>query len=529
MKRTARSFLLGAGTMIALAACDRAGPREGYGVLDISVYADARKDAQPVAEVVRHSAERPAQLPNMVIILADDLGYGDLGAYGNQLIRTPNIDALARAGARFTDFYASESTCTASRAGLLTGRYPLRSGMNLPLLPAHQSLRERLNSLLGNWSADLGMVDLPQPNGSFPSMGLPASEITIAEALKLAGYATGMVGKWHLGDFSADPRHHPNRHGFDFFAGFPHANDEFPLAYWKNDRELDPNIGLRQGGVTATLTREAIEFIEAHRAEPFFLYVAHKNVHKPLIPSPAFAGKSQAGPYGDSVEELDWSVGEVVRTLAARGLLERTLVFFTSDNGPWYLGSPGGLRGRKGQPLEGGQRVPAIAQWSGRIPGGSIIDTPVMNIDLFPTALHLAGLQPPEDRIIDGSDLCPLLVGDTHESSRDPLFFFNANVIDGIRSGRWKYYRWVNLYTWPVPLDKPSTVVGRVAHARTYTDPVTGETVDLVGHDPLLFDVRADKDESYDVTGAHGAEAAQLQAAIDKWEREFFANPRGWK
>ena len=152
-----------------------------------------------------------------------------------------------------------------------------------------------------------------------------------------------------------------------------------------------------------------------------------------------------------------------------------------------------------------------------------------MNIDLFPTAVPLAGLQPPEDPIIDGSDLYPLLVGDTHESSRDPLFFFNANVIDGIRGGRWKYYRWVNLYTWPVPLDKPSTVVGRVAHARTHTDPVTGETVDLVGHDPLLFDVRADKDESYDVTGAHGAEAKQLQAAIDTWEREFFANPRGWK
>ena len=527
--RIARALGLGVGLTLGLAACDRVGPHEGYAVLDTSVYVDAKKDAQPVADVVHRNGTAPARPPNVVIILADDLGYGDIGAYGNTLIRTPNLDALAGAGARFTDFYASESTCSASRAGLLTGRYPLRSGMNLPLLPAHGSRLEKLARPIGRWAADLGMTDLMQPNGDFPVSGLPASEITIPEALKLAGYATGMVGKWHLGDFSGNPDNNPRRHGFDFFAGFPHANDEFPLPYWKNDTEVDPNIGLRQGGVTATLTREAIEFIDANRAQLFFLYFAHKNVHKPLIPSPEFAGRSAAGAYGDSVEELDWSVGEVMRALAAQGLLDRTLVFFTSDNGPWYLGSAGALRGRKGQPLEGGQRVPAIAQWPGHIPAGSLITAPAMSIDLFPTLLGLAGLDLPLDRTIDGRDIGELLSGRESSSPHEALFFFNANVIDGVRSGRWKYYRWVNLYTWPVPLDKQSSVVGRAAHERTYTDPQTGEVLQLAGHDPLLFDLAADSNESYDVLSQHPDDAARLHAAIEQWEREFFANPRGWK
>jgi len=519
------ALALGVGLTLGLAACDRVGPHEGYAVLDTSVYIDAKKDAQPVADVVQRNTTAPARPPNIVIILADDLGYGDLGAYGNTLIRTPNLDALAKAGARFTDFYASGSTCSASRAGLLTGRYPLRSGTDTPLLPGHGSRLEKLSRPLTRWSAELGMMERLET----PVDGLPASEITIPEALKLAGYATGMVGKWHLGDFSADPRHNPRRHGFDFFAGLPHANDEFPLPYWKNDTEVDPNVGLRQGGVTATLTREAIDFIDANQTRPFFLYFAHKNVHKPLIPSPEFAGRSVAGAYGDSVEELDWSVGEVMRALAERHLLDRTLVLFTSDNGPWYLGSPGSLRGRKGQPMEGGQRVPAIAQWPGHIPAGSVITAPTMNIDLFPTLLGLAGLDLPRDRTIDGRDIEGLLSGGESASPHEALFFFNSCVIDGARSGRWKYYRWVNLYTWPVPLDKQSSVIGRGAHARSYTDPQTGETLQLAGHDQLLFDVEADSNESYDVLSVHPDDAARLHAAIEQWEREFFANPRGWK
>jgi uncharacterized sulfatase len=232
----------------------------------------------------------------------------------------------------------------------------------------------------------------------------------------------------HLGDFDGEPRFHPRRHGFDFVAGFPASNDEFPYSYWRDEERVDPDLGLAQENVTSELTREAIGFIDRHRDGPFFLYFAHKNVHIPLVPGPGFAGRSSAGAYGDSVEELDESVGELLRALDERGLRERTLVVFTSDNGPWFQGSPGGLRGRKGQPLEGGQRVPTLAAWRGRLPAGRVVDAPAMNIDLFPTALALAGLALPSDRAIDGRDLWPLLSGATGESPHDGLFFFNANT-----------------------------------------------------------------------------------------------------
>lgn len=500
----------------------------GYAALDLSVYADPARDAVPVGDLVARAATAPARPPNVVIIMADDLGYGDLGAYGNTLLSTPRVDALAQQGARFTQFYASHSSCSPSRAGLLTGRYPLRTGINFPIQRGHDDLQRALARRLGRWSAEIGATDMVQA-GESAVPGLPASEVTLAEALRLAGYATGVVGKWHLGDFTADPQYHPRRHGFDFFAGFPGSNDEFPYCYWRDETLVEENLGLRQGGVTAMLTDEAVRFIDANRARPFFLYFAEKNVHTPLVPAPPFAGGSPGGPYGDAVAELDWSVGQIVDALATRGLLDDTLLVFTSDNGPWHLGSPGALRGRKGQPMEGGQRVPAIAVWPGHIPAGRVIDAPAMNFDLFPTVLGLAGLELPRDRVIDGRDLWPLLGGASDATPHDALFFFNANVVDGARGGRWKYYRWVNLYTWPVPLDKANTLAGRSAHAYTYTDPQTGETAHLVTHDPLLFDVVADSNESYNVAAAHPDDVARLQAAIDAWERDFFANPRGWR
>lgn len=501
---------------------------KGWVELDRSVYADPERDALAVSKVVARRPDAPARPPNVVVIMADDLGYGDLGAYGNTLLPTPRLDELARQGARFTQFYASHSFCSPSRAGLLTGRYPLRTGITYPIQPGHDDLQRKITRRIGTWVASLGATDSIQ-GGESAMAGLPASEVTLAEALREAGYATGMVGKWHLGDFSAEMAYHPRRHGFDSFAGFPASNDEFPYEYWRNETVVEKNLGLRQGDVTAMLTAEAVSFIDANREKPFFLYFAEKNVHSPLVPSKRFAGTTQGGAYGDSVAELDWSVGEVIDALARDRLLENTLLVFTSDNGPWHLGNPGSLRGRKGQPMEGGQRVPAIVSWPGHVPAGRVIDAPVMNFDLFPTVLGLAGLDLPRDRTIDGRDLWPLLSGQSSADPHDALFFFNANSIDGARGGRFKYYRWVNLYTWPVPLDKPNNLSGLMAHRYVYTDPETGESAPLVTHDPLLFDVVADSNESYNLAPGHPEECTRLHSAIEAWERDFLANPRGWR
>lgn len=504
------------------------GPRVVPGLsaeIDPAPFADAAKDAQPPAAAIAPSGAPPSRKPNFVVILADDLGYGDLQAYGAQAIRTPNLDTLARDGVRFTEFYASASICSPSRAGLLTGRYPVRTGVSYIIYASEISLAHRFNLALTRFATRLGMSEF---HDSFVS-GLPESEITLPEALRIAGYATGMVGKWHLGDFSHDPIHLPTGHGFDFFEGIPHSNDEFPVAYWRNDQEITPNIGLDQAGITAGFTAAAIQFIEANKDRPFFLYFAHKDVHLPFIPSKDFAGKSAAGPFGDAAEELDWSVGKIVEALAARGLRENTLILFTSDNGPWFDGSAQGLRGRKGMAFEGGQRVPMIASWPGTLPAGARVDAAAMNIDIFPTLLARAGLSLPADRVIDGRDLWEVMTGRRAASPHDALFFFNDKVIDAVRSGPWKYYRTVNRFFWPVPYDKPSALTGRRAAAHTYTDPKTGETIPLLAPFPMLYDLRIDRGESYNVADRHPEERARLHTLIERWEQDFVANPRGWK
>ena len=493
--------------------------------IDPAPFTDPVKDAQPVAQVVKPSGDQPARKPNIVLVLADDLGYGDIEAYGTRAIRTPNLDRLAQEGVRFTNFYASASICSPSRAGLLTGRYPVRTGVSYIIFASEISFSHRISLALARAATRLGMSEF---HDSFVN-GLPDSEITVAEALKVAGYATGMVGKWHLGDFSHDRRYLPTRHGFDFFEGMPHSNDEFPVSYWRNDRELSPNIGLDQEHLTADLTKAAVGFIDANKDRPFFLYVAEKDVHQPFFPSRDFKGKSAAGPFGDAAEELDWSVGEIVEALAARGLRDNTLVLFSSDNGPWFEGSSQGLRGRKGMAFEGGQRVPMIASWPGIVPAGTQVDAPAMNIDLFPTLLALAGLGLPSDRIIDGRDIWGLISGRETAGPHDGLFFFHDKVIDGVRAGPWKYYRYTNRYYWPVPYDDPSTLAGERAAAYTYTDPKTGQTIKLLADYPMLYDLRIDPGESYNVATRHPDEDRRLRGLIEAWERDFFANPRGWK
>jgi len=453
--------------------------------------------------------------PNIVLILCDDMGQGDTGCYGNTVIRTPNIDRLARQGVRFTDFYASASLCTPSRIGLLTGRYAIRSGLIFPLQSGGQPMLAKILQSVARGIGRMGAFDMTVQ--SFVD-GIPAAEITIADALKQAGYRTGMIGKWHLGDFSRKPEYHPMRHGFDEFFGTPMTNDELPNPLYRNETMLERDIGLNQARLTGLSTREAVGFIErASGAQPFFLYLAYHAPHLPLFASEKFKDKSAAGIYGDVIEELDWGVGEVIDALRRKGLEENTLVLFTSDNGPWYEGNPGdAFRGRKGQSYEGGFRDPLIARWPGRIAAGRVCTEPASNIDFFPTLCALAGLGLPGDRIIDGKSIAGLLTGRVQKSPHKAIFFYHHEQLEGVRAGRWKYFRSINHYTWPIPLDKPSTPLGIAAKDR------------FLGRWPNLYDLERDKGENYDLAARHPEICRRMEGMMAEWERSIKKNPGGW-
>jgi arylsulfatase A-like enzyme len=371
--------------------------------------------------------------PNMVIVLADDLGWGDLGCYGHPSIRTPNLDRMAAEGMRFTDFYSAAEVCTPSRAALLTGRYPIRSGM------CHDRYRVLRRDSAG---------------------GLPAEEVTIAQALKSQGYATACLGKWHLGNYANDPAHHPRRHGFDHYFGLPHSNDMNPTpaapkgatarldqqAQWwaaplyRNEERIE--CPADQTTLAGRYTEEAVKFILAHKDRPFFLYLAHTFPHVPLFASGQFKGQSRRGLYGDVVEEIDWSVGRVLDTLRRERLDRKTLVFFTSDNGPWLIqgeagGSAGLLRDGKGSTWEGGMREPGIAWWPGRVPAGVITHELASTMDLFTTCLSLAQAEIPKARAVDGVDLRPLLMG-TGKSPRQVFFYYRGTQLYAARKGPFK-------------------------------------------------------------------------------------------
>jgi len=498
------------------------------GDFDTSGFDPNPRDALEVGDVVnaRPGAEgtRP---PNIVLILADDLGWGDLGVQGNQVIDSPNVDELAREGVRLTDFYASAPVCTPSRAGLLTGRYPPRTGLASVLSAADDTFTRSMMRRLAIGAGKLGTTDMI--GGGSVVKGLPLSEITIAEALRERGYRTLAVGKWHLGDFTHFPQYHPARHGFDHFFGYNLANDDFPVALWRDEQELVADVGINQGSHTREFTEEAVKYIREWRDQPFFIYLAHKDPHQPFFPSEAFAGKSKAGPYGDAVSEFDWSVGEVMKALRETGTADNTLVVLTSDNGPWYEGSTGGLRGRKGQSYEGGFRVPFVAVWPGRFPAGVVSSVPAMNIDLLPTLLAAAGLQSPTDRVIDGIDILPVLEGHDSAGTERPLYFFHEYDVEGVRVGRWKYIARNSHYTWPVPIDKNDTLSGRSANSRDYYPADGSAPVPTLGTWPLLYDVERDRDEAYNLARHHPDVCERLDVQLADWTRTFHAAPRGWK
>jgi len=482
--------------------------------------------AMPVDSLIQR-LDDAAPRPNIIVILADDLGYGDLGVQGSRAIDTPNMDELAAEGTRLTASYASAPVCSPSRAGLLTGRYPLRSGFITPAQAAGDTLTRKLSRQLGMITAKLGTVDMV--GGDNPIHGLPGSEITIAEALRVAGYTTSAIGKWHIGDFTEWPEYHPFNHGFDRFVGFNMSNDDFPVAFWRGDEELIADIGVEQQRYTRLFTEEAIRVMEDAGDRPFFIYLAHKDPHQPFFPSERFAGRSDGGPFGDAVEELDWSVGEIVAALRRLEIDTKTLVVVTSDNGPWFEGSAGGLRGRKGQSYEGGFRVPFIAWWPGHIPAGAVVDAPSMHIDLFPTFLALAGLGLPTDRVIDGIDIWPLLSGLEVDPGERMLVFFQQYDAEALRVGRWKLNRSASHWVWPVPLDKRDNLAGALASNRDYRPADGSASVPTLGTWPMLYDLTRDPDESYNVAETHPEVVRELGERFDAWRREFYANPRGWR
>jgi arylsulfatase A-like enzyme len=447
--------------------------------------------------------------PNIVLINADDLGYGDLSCYGSKAIHTPNIDALAREGVRFTDFHTCDAVCTPSRAGLLTGRYPVRMMLDTPLHPGAEPLARRVVVRLGYLFGRLGLLDLATRRAAH---GLHEAEITLPEALGAVGYRTGMVGKWHLGDFSHDARFNPLRHGFDSFLGVPYSNDMHPFPLFQGEEVVEENVA-DQAELTGIYTQGAADFVASGGGERFFLYVAHTFPHRPLFASESFRGRSAGGLYGDVVQELDWSVGRILEAIRVNGLAENTIVIFTSDNGPWYQGSPGAFRGRKGQTYEGGHRVPFIAWAPGLIPAGTECHVPAVNLDLFPTCLALAGMDPPRDRVIDGEDITDLLTGASDQSPHEHLFLYHHGELEGVRSGKWKYLRNTSHYTWPMPVNKK---LGSLANHTT-------------GPTPLLHDLSIDPGEAYNVAGTYPGILEQLEAAMAAWEEGLELDPLGFR
>lgn len=347
--------------------------------------------------------------PNIIIIFADDLGYGDLGLFGSEEILTPNIDRLGTEGIKFTEFYAASPICSPSRAALLTGRYPFRQGIN------HVFFHESMT-------------------------GMAPEEVTIAELLKSVNYRSALIGKWHLGHMD---RYMPWNQGFDYYFGVPYSNDMANLFYYRNKEIIREEIDQRY--LTQNYTSEAISFIRRNAESPFFLYLAHNMPHTPIYASPEFEGKSKGGLYGDVVEEMDWSVGEIMKTLKELQLEENTLVVFTSDNGPWLLmgkdgGSPGILREGKTTTFEGGMRVPAVAYWKGVIPPSSQYNNMATMMDWLPTIAEITGIPIASDKPIDGKTILPVLLG-TGEREDNQFLYHSHGLLDSSSNGQFEAYR----------------------------------------------------------------------------------------
>jgi arylsulfatase len=405
------------------------------------------------------SVQAAPSRPNIVLIYCDDLGYGDVGCYGSR-IPTPNIDRLAADGMRFTHFYSGNPVCSPSRTALLTGRYPVRAGVPRVLFPRDTT-------------------------------GLPETETTLAQVLKQRDYRTMCVGKWHLGHHRA---YLPTTRGFDHYFGIPYSNDMTPRWLMRDTEVIEEEATLET--LTPRYTEQAAGFIERSKGSPFFLYMPHTYPHIPLGASTRFRGKSKFGLYGDVIEELDWSVGEVLAALKRTGAEKNTLVLFSSDNGPWFLGSPGQLRGRKGMTYEGGQRVPFIARFPDGIPKGKVCQGVGSVMDMMPTVARLCEAPLPKAQL-DGIDIWPMLSGSQTEMEREALLYFDNVHLQCARLGRWKLH------------------VARYNSA-AYSPAPAGGRINLALRTPELYDLVADPQESYDVAPENPKVVAEIRARIDR-------------
>ncbi|MFV8819861.1 sulfatase [Haliea sp. E17] len=426
--------------------------------------------------------------PNIVFILYDDMGYGDIGAgvSNPDLIRTPNIDAIAQRGVTLSQFYSPSPVCTPSRAGFLTGRLAPRAGLPYVVFPSGS-----LEDLAGHKVMNPGNPER-----------LPAEEITLADVLLASGYRTAMVGKWHLGDRSPSL---PNDFGFEYFFGSLYSNDMRPFALYRNREEAIP-APVDQRNLSRYYQEEVKAFLQREDDRPFFLYLAHNFPHDPLSVADERRGKSAAGLYGDVLEELDEGVGDLVSTLEQRGQLENTLIVISSDNGPWFLGDTGSRRGRKGSTFEGGMRVPMIVQWPAGIAGGRVEPAMAMGTDLLPTILDMLDLPPPEDRELDGRSILPLLV-DGAPSPHEFLYFYDGVTLFAARDQRFKYRA-------ELPVAYSTDELG-------FGFPVPQKA--------WLFDLQGNPGESYDTSDRYPEALHRLRNAYGDKREEMRTNPRGWR
>jgi arylsulfatase A-like enzyme len=417
--------------------------------------------------------------PNFIIIFTDDQGYQDLGVYNSPLIKTPNIDRMAQEGMKFTDFYVAAPVCSPSRAALMTGCYPRRVGWPI-----------------GGWQ-----VFAPNMNDK---KGLNPDEITIAELMKCAGYTTGCVGKWHLGHYEP---FYPTNQGFDSYYGVPYSNDMSPKVVLRDSQVvIDP---YDNNQLVQLYTKEALAFIDAHKSEPFFLYLAHNFPHTPLGASEDFKGTSARGAYGDAVEEIDWSTGQVLQKLRDLGLDKNTFVIFTSDNGPWYEKKLDGgcahpLRCGKGTTHDGGMREPCIMWWPETIPANTTCSELATAMDIYPTLAAIAGISVPQDRIIDGKNILPLILNQPGATSPHEafLYYHHNGSLDAIRKGKWKY----------------------CFQERGCTDPHTAITYEKKQN--TLYDLSTDPGETDDCAAQNASVVEELKALALSMDTEIKANRR---